>query len=839
MRRPILLPLTLTLILACQLVPTPPPLRATPRPQPTSTRQPSALTPASPTPPTVATQSGNPTTIPGELAPFPYRSSLPFAEIQPPDWNPSSLADADPVLLPFPLDQVANRAVAAGLTTRQRTLLSQNGFVVLHSQEAQFSALHRRVSLQYGQPYYLTTDAASHALRLALAQLVPVLEREELRRRMLAVTQATLEQVLTYLPLLSGTELEADTRLSAAYLAVAVSLLDPQADIDPELAALVHPQVQQVLTANGPEISRLIPAYQDDFRVYRPTGHYAADPDLRAYFRAMTWLGRASFSFQETQNGAQPSRLPLLVTLALRQASIDSTPATQEWARISETLDFLNGASTVAGPAQFASWMDRVYGPGITIFSLSDASRWKMFLDYARELPFFPSNPAFALLPADARAEQSWSFIGERFNLDDTILRSLAASPVDIAPNLRLQPGGLEVMAVLSSQTASQAIQSQGEINYRTTPAEISRIQAQVGGQTEAQWSGTLHGAWMHAVQAIFAEKSQIEPPLYPAYMRTQAWAYKDLNSALGSWVELRHDSAVAPSQPITSSASLPNVSPAAPAWVEPNPLAFYRLSKLAFLIAEGLKERQMTGVFTSSPDPAGLSSLQVGLIDLADRLQRLGDLAAKELSGASLTADDYALIQAPLGPLEESASPEPALPVIVSALSNLDRVVQAGIGSLDRLYVLVPLDGKVYIAQGGVYSYYEFSLPLFSQLNDRSWRWMLVNDPPESPVWVQQSLYFPEGNPVDVLAFHIGDIFRVILALADEAEQVKIYETSRLDAPVIVALRPGDVITITGGPVIANQHAWWQVQVNPTQPGSVSGWIVESQTAFERVWGE
>ena len=83
-------------------------------------------------------------------------------------------------------------------------------------------------------------------MRLALAELLPALEREELRRRMLAVTQATLEQVLTYLPLVSGTELEADTRLSAAYLAVAVSLLDPQAAIDPELEALVQPQVEQV-----------------------------------------------------------------------------------------------------------------------------------------------------------------------------------------------------------------------------------------------------------------------------------------------------------------------------------------------------------------------------------------------------------------------------------------------------------------------------------------------------------------------------------------------------------------------------------------------------------------
>jgi hypothetical protein len=848
MRRPILLLLTLVLILACQVIPTPPPLRATPRIQGTSSPQPAFLTPGSPVPLPLTTQTEleNQTSIPGDLAPFPFDGSLPFAEVQTPDWSPVSLSGANQVSLPFPMEQVANLSVAAGLTSRQRTGLSQNGFVILHSQETQFSALRQRVSLRYGQPYYLTTDAASHALRLTLAELLPALEREELRRRMLAVTQATLNQVLTYLPLVRGTDLEAETRQSAAYLAVAVRLLDPQAALDPELEALVQPQVEQVLAASGVEPSRLFPGFQDDYRAYRPTGHYAVDLDLQAYFRAMTWLERVRFSFQETPTGAQPSRLPLLVTLALRQATIESTPATQEWARINETLNFLIGPSAGAGPAEYAAWMDQIYGRSITIFGLSDASRWTMFLAYARDLPTVQSNPAFAMLPADPSVEQSWSFIGARFNLDESILRSLAAGHADISADQRLQPGGLEEMAVLGSQTARQAIQSMGETAYRTNPTEITRIQELVQQQSEAQWSSTVHGAWLHALQALLAEKSQIEPPVYPAYMRTPIWAYKDLNSALGSWVEICHDSSITPVQPAAKPVGDLPASPAAPGYVEPDPLAFFRLSTIAFTIIEGLKQRQMTGVFTTRPDPAGLSSLLQELLDLADRLQSLGDIAVKELAGASLQADDYALIQAPLGPLEgyaainpetgapQASSPEPALPAIVAFDSIRDRVVQAGIGPLDRIYVLVPLDGAVYIAQGGVYSFYEFSLPLESRLDDTAWRWMLINDPPKPPAWVE-NLYIPEGYPVDVLAFRSGDIFRVTLS----AEQVTIYAAPRLDASVSLKLHPGDQIKIIAGPVLANKSTWWKVQVNPAQPGSPEGWVVEDQTSFERVWGQ
>ena len=238
------------------------------------------------------------------------------------------------------------------------------------------------------------------------------------------------------------------------------------------------------------------------------------------------------------------------------------------------------------------------------------------------------------------------------------------------------------------------------------------------------------------------------------------------------------------------------------------------------------------------------MSSLQQKLFDLADRLQRLGDIAAKELAGVSLQAADYALIQAPLGPQEEYAapnpdashpvaSPGPALPAIVAFDPIRERVVQAGIGALDRIYVLVPLDGAVYIAQGGVYSFYEFSLPEARRLDDAAWRWMLINDPPKPPGWTE-NLYLPEGSPVDVLAFHSGDIFRVTLA----AEQVTIYAAPRLDASVTLKLRPGDLIKIVAGPVLADQASWWRVQVNPTQPGSLEGWVIEDQTSFERLWG-
>ena len=54
----------------------------------------------------------------------------------------------------------------AGLSAEQKTFLAQNGFVVMHSQEAQFGDIRSETGDVNGQPYYLTTDAAFHALHL-------------------------------------------------------------------------------------------------------------------------------------------------------------------------------------------------------------------------------------------------------------------------------------------------------------------------------------------------------------------------------------------------------------------------------------------------------------------------------------------------------------------------------------------------------------------------------------------------------------------------------------------------------------------------------------------------
>ena len=59
--------------------------------------------------------------------------------------------------------------------------------------------------------------------------------------------------------------------------------------------------------------------------------------------------------------------------------------------------------------------------------------------------------------------------------------------------------------------------------------------------------------------------------------------------------------------------------------------------------------------------------------------------------------------------------------------------------GFIQEIYAAVPVDGKLRLAIGGVYSYYEFAWPLSDRLTDSKWRELLnAGETPPQPNWTE-----------------------------------------------------------------------------------------------------
>jgi hypothetical protein len=739
--------------------------------------------------------------------------------------------------LPLDLAKLGNPGVIAGLTKDQMAFLGANGFVVTSSSAEQFKDIRFSVSTEQGQPYFLTTDAVYHALHITFDDLLAALEGEYLRFKMEFLARGLYDQIGIYAAASEGQQIPADIQLARDYLAVALRLFNPQAELDPQQAARIQPQMEQIRAQAGKQPSVLIPGFTDDYGAYRPVGHYTASPELEAYFQGMTWLGRVAFKFKDIeQPDFKPSRAPLLVTLALRDAQSEGQPAYQTWAKVYEITDFMVGPSDDPGPVELMALMQQVYGPSPDLAGIADGGKWDAFLAQAGSLAAPRLNSTFVQTTLAQQSERDWRLMGQRFTLDGLIFQELIADKVE----KRKFPSGLDVAAALGSPIAMQALEAAGATQYANYPEQMAKMQALVRAQPEAEWLNRFYSAWLYAFIPQVAPKSEAYPPL----LRSEAWAYKDVNSLLGSWAELKHDTVLYAKMPEGLGGGGPPMSGPAPAYVEPNPDVFFRLAYAAQSLCDGLKTRAddlLMGVTIKNSNPdlgLGFIFQHSHLCALAAKLEQFGQIAVKENQGTALDGQDFETIQTCLelkecldrGAYTEGAPKPDPIPVIAAVSGFDNEVLEAGVGQLNRIYAAVPLEGKLQIAQGGVFSYYEFIQPRSDRLTDEAWRDRLAANPPPAPDWVSK-FRLPGGKPTAALAFRVGDVY--ILTAAGYTPPLNLRAAPGKSSAVVEKLDSENYLTIIDGPTVNADGIWWKVSLG--YEGTTQGWVLENQDWYVR----
>jgi len=848
MKKRILLVLMVLLLVNCTLFTSP----ATPEPPgiPTDT----SLAVLTSVPPTAAEAPVSPSATPQEAAPVePTRvvdvpatpslqvdTSQSFTTVELANWQPAKYSPTSDQL-PVKMNQVINPEVSAGLTEGQHAFLVENGFVVMNAGDLQFKDIRFDVADRQGQPYFLTTDAAYHGLHITFDELLKGLERENLNPLMTDLTHTLLKEVQSYQQELKGSSIEQDAGQAAAYLAVALKLLDPQVELPPDLENRITPQLKQIEDAAGRDHSVLFPDFEDDYGAYKPVGHYAGNPALENYFKGMTWYGRVSFSFKNKEGDTAPiSRLPLIVTLALREAEKDTDQsAASQWSGLHKVLTYLIGPSDDSGPLELSALMDQVYGASVSVQDLADDAQWQSFLAQVDSLPAPQINSTFVNSTTELNATRDWRLMGQRFTLDGSILQNMVYDKVGSADHKRFFSSGLDVMAVFGSEAAYKAQETAGETSYLNYTQQITKLQQAVKAQPETEWLNRFYSSWLYA----FIPQVKTKDEAYPPFMQTTAWGYKDLNSALGSWAELKHDTVLYTKMPEFMGGGGPPSSGPAPAYVEPNPDVFYRLSYLTDSISWATTYAVSLHPPAEQADSQGadisVERLMYSMSLMSEQFKKFGDIAVKELAGQQLDEEDFGSIASCIGYLEclpdyEHNKPPEQMPVIAAVAGAENEILEAGVGHLDRIYVAVPINGQLQIAQGGVFSYYEFTQPRDQRLTDEEWRARLASGPQPRPQYTSQFL-LPGGKTNFSMAFRIGDIY--IITEEGGTPPLNLRAQPSKDAAVVKKLVYYDYIEIIAGPVKENGNTWWQIQIPYTE--GTSGWVLENPAWYERAYGQ
>lgn len=514
--------------------------------------------------------------------------------------------------------------------------------------------------------------------------------------------------------------------------------------------------------------------YYEDYSQYVPRGHYTRSETLKRYFKTMMWYGRIAFLLKggEGADCAAPggaliaeadARLATmqasLISAELPNVSVGEDTAQTIWDRIYSVTAFFVGTADDLTPYEYLSAIEKVFGTELDPSLLaSDENLLALKAELAQmRSPEIYGGSGICMMSPPITKEQLYEcldktkgmrFMGQRFVPDSYMFQNLVSPAVGMyvgedepftmkmtqAGPARCFPRGLDVMAVLGSNRAYQILEAEGDTEYQGTDTsydqQLNELKAEFGEFDVADWNRNLYWAWLYALKPLIKEFGEG----YPTFMQTEAWQDKELNTALASWAELRHDTILYAKQSYTPMAtSMPLPPKPVVGYVEPVPEFYARMLALTTMTREGLT--QLNALSDSE-----LSRLE----SLESILNRLIGIATDELENNELEEADYEFIRnfgAELDAIVAGVEAEGKETTVVADVHTDTnppmQVLEEGVGYVDLVLVAYQLpDGRILIGGGPVFSYYEFKQPIAERLTDEQWREMLAQgDAPDRPL--------------------------------------------------------------------------------------------------------
>ncbi|MBN1804515.1 MAG: DUF3160 domain-containing protein [Sedimentisphaerales bacterium] len=652
-------------------------------------------------------------------------------------------------------------------------LIEQNGFAIIEHDFGLFDPNRDDIVKAYdylssmGSLLFITTDTLLHLYHVQFDETLKEIEEREFINDINILTSALLDNVLSLHEQYTGDLKEAAKR-NIAFLSVANKLIDPNSTIPSLVNDLVTGELAKIDAHQGFVESNIF-IYKEDYSQYIPRGHYTRSEQLKHYFKTLMWYGRMAFLLKGAENwgpmgealiSIEDARIQTLQAVLLAK-SIENVQVGQRsgleiWDRLYSVTAFYVGLADDLTPYEYLDTLDKIFAGDFEPTLLENEDIYfhlKTELSLLRSPKIYGgTGDLFVLPPVTPESldevldkTKGMRFMGQRFIPDSYIFQNLVFPKVlqytgnaDSKPFTygalgdRSYPRGLDAMAILGSDHAKEILIEEGDTDYIDYWLRFNELKAEFNAFDLTDWNRNLYWSWLYSLRALIEGFGEG----YPMFMRTQAWQEKELNAALASWTELRHDTILYAKQsytPLRGSISPPIVITG---YVEPVPEFYGRLLALTKMTRLGLADLDVLS--TQATDR---------LTNLETILNRLIEISNKELTSRPLSQDDYKYIEGFAQRLEDAVTGvqdtglKTTLIADVHTYSFERLVVEEAVGKVDLIVVAFPgPDGSIFLAAGPVLSYYEFKHPMNDRLTDEAWRELLASpDSPERPKWFRK----------------------------------------------------------------------------------------------------
>ena len=645
------------------------------------------------------------------------------------------------------VENVVNPYQLEDLSGELKTMLAKNGFAIVQDSYDQLFQVYENNDYR-DFPSFVTTDLYLQAFHVYFDALLRLAEESELSERVLDFSQTMKQAMLQISANNPDPEIRKLAEWNAAYFAVAVALLTdkPVNGVQGDMLKMAEEEVKKVNDAEL-DYSEFLNYTNVPFtyNLFRPRGHYTRSESLGRYFRGMMWLQTVPFG---TDKPEQMKRLALLAETMAADAALNS-----EYKRMMAPIDYLMGEIDNVSVLQVEEVMDK---NGLALKNIiADEAKMRTFVDEINKIDEKQTRikPKFEMT-----SHVKVNLMPQRYMPDAEVLQEMVDADSQITK--RGVSKGLDYFAAMGWTSAERILlgELQEAQKWEGYKQNLERMKVRMG---EINWSSTVANYWVNSLTEMGKGDSS-----YPYFMNSEQWDKKNLNAALASWAELKHDAILYAKQPFMAECG--DGGPEAPVvleFVEPNVRFWKRAINLIDVTDKAFKQFE-------------IENERIDEISNSMRENAEFFLAAseKELKGEKLTKEEYGQIEIIGSTFEyltlemlqqgdqelatwdyvEGADKKVALIADVltaNGSNNPDKcVLYEALGPANTIYVVVEIDGLLYLTRGAVFSYRETFRPATdSRMTDEEWQENLESDPNEGiPSWMKEIIIEKKNVPED-----------------------------------------------------------------------------------------
>ena len=654
------------------------------------------------------------------------------------------------------MDNLINPFQLKEFDSKLYNMLGRNGFAIVPAEHNQLFHVYEKND--YADfPSFVTTDLYLQLFHLYFDCVLRDVEEKHLDSLMI-VFSSQMEAEMKTLTSSQDAEIKAAAEFGQAWFAVA-SWLFSHDKAPASTAKLNVPEAYKKMVME--EITKAFDAengYSDmleyfpseemfGYSLFRPRGHYTRSKVCSRYFRGMMWLQTAHFG---TNKPSKMKQIALIANVFNQQPKLRAI-----YNKVSEPITYLMGTPDNVTIIQVANQIKEM---GLPIEQL--LSSRKDMANLTKDIEEIAKRQMRIELKKTRGSKYVVDIMPQRYQPDAEAL--IATTDQDSPVSLRPCPKGLDWMAVMGLPGAERILIDELKEAQKWADFPKALTTARKKAAT-TPWDACVANQWMYTLQSLGDTARSL-----PYFMQSPQWQKKNLNTALASWAELKHDAILYAKQPMLAECGDGGPEPpVVKGYVEPN-VKFWEK-------AIALVTRMDKVLTTYNLQTEKAKAVYERIKEMAEFCR---DISKKELNGGKITDEEYNQIEI-IGSTVENISLElvsednqmlqgwsdvvstdkkvaVVADVFTAGGENVaidDKcVLYEGVGPAYEIYVVVEIDGSLYLTRGSVFSYREFTrLMSDPRMTDEEWQEELKKSPTGgTPSWMKEIIAPVKGMSAD-----------------------------------------------------------------------------------------